>query len=698
MVQPRDVRLPLAGAKEPLAKARNGLTGGAASVGEDLLRGGVVGEILAVGRFLADWRTYVLVVVALIAIAVGYQVKQPSGVDVGSSYDSPLVQGFHDIEKNAEFSYRWASSSSTVFFPGYGSAPSKLSLRLSGWRPAGGKPPKVDLSVNGRFIAEFEASSEFKTYEFALSRSRFLSGDLVVQLNSETFRPEGDRRDLGVMVDFVGIEAVDPSLLAPVIPSAPQSAYLLLVVLLFWATLRRLRVPSVYGVSSGFVVALSFGATLALWRMELTVFSIRLVVLFALGYLLVIILHRLLSWLFERAGLQIQFSEMRWLLLIFLAGFFLKVGGLLYPQIVIIDESFHLSQIRKILDGRFWTLYFPGDLALSVMPPDQWSEKAIIPYSPFFYLLASPLALVPVSLSMAVSVANGFLEATKVLLIFFVGRKAGLSGRASLIGGYLATMTPSTFLLLQWGNWPTTFSHWLALVSIALLVGLYDRIKHWWALVILTLSFTLTFLSYTVTAVFMVMMGAGILALWRWLGPKDLRRDNLKYLTISLVAGFVLAFLLYYVQYVGVVLGDTIPTFARTLNQGGGLGVKTRPWPEYLGIVVDRLWAYGLVPVLMFSVAGLALVGLAVKQRFLFTLLAAWFAIFVIFTIVGYRVDMVFKQAWFVIPAVALGTGVVLSKSYARGLIGRVVTLGVCAYLPWTALVLWVTRIVFSHH
>jgi hypothetical protein len=147
-----------------------------------------------------------------------------------------------------------------------------------------------------------------------------------------------------------------------------------------------------------------------------------------------------------------------------------------------------------------------------------------------------------------------------------------------------------------------------------------------------------------------------------------------------------------------VVISDTIPTFLKTLNEGGNLGVETRSWPDYFAIVADRLRAYGIIPVLVLGTAGLVWLAFQPKLRYLFGLLTACFIVFVLFTLVGYKVDMVLKQVWFVLPAMALGAGAALNAIWDRGLAGKVATTAFCVFLPWTAMVLWVTRIVISHH
>src|SRR5205814_2167263 len=108
----------------------------------------------------------------------------------------------------------------------------------------------------------------------------------------------------------------------------------------------------------------------------------------------------------------------------------LKVGGLLYPHTVIVDAYFHLKYVTYMHEGRDFDTYFGKNLALAVMPADEWgSARAFIPYSPFFYVVASPLANLAVPLELSVPATSGAFDALKVALVFMAALALGTARR-----------------------------------------------------------------------------------------------------------------------------------------------------------------------------------------------------------------------------------------------------------------------------
>ena len=105
------------------------------------------------------------------------------------------------------------------------------------------------------------------------------------------------------------------------------------------------------------------------------------------------------------------------------------------------------------------------------MPPDEWgSAQAFIPYSPFFYVVASPLANLPLPLDLSVPATSGIFEALRVGLVFLVALALGTArrsenpepaSRVALAAAGIYAVVPATFLLQQFGNWPTQTSLWL---------------------------------------------------------------------------------------------------------------------------------------------------------------------------------------------------------------------------------------------
>jgi len=63
-----------------------------------------------------------LLVAAVVALAVAYQVRAPIILEMGStSEDVYLARGFYPPENAFGVSYRWTSGNAQVFLPGLGS-------------------------------------------------------------------------------------------------------------------------------------------------------------------------------------------------------------------------------------------------------------------------------------------------------------------------------------------------------------------------------------------------------------------------------------------------------------------------------------------------------------------------------------------------------------------------------------------------
>jgi hypothetical protein len=118
------------------------------------------------------------------------------------------VKGFWGSESVDSLTYRWSKGTSYIKFPQIEAiSPLTLSLCIGGLRPPGVRPPRASIKVNGHTLAEFITSKGMEIYEFAVNRWMLEPGDLVVEIESDTFVPGGgDLRELGVIVDWIKIE------------------------------------------------------------------------------------------------------------------------------------------------------------------------------------------------------------------------------------------------------------------------------------------------------------------------------------------------------------------------------------------------------------------------------------------------------------------------------------------------------------
>jgi hypothetical protein len=407
--------------------------------------------------------------------------------------------------------------------------------------------------------------------------------------------------------------------------------------------------------------------------------------------------RRVLAW----GKVPIGERSFRLLLAVFWVGFLLKAGGLFYPFSVAIDLRWHLQRAAEIVDGRLAELYRPGAFSESVMPEEWGTEKPLIPYSPFYHLTAALFFFLPWRPYDTANVLSVLLDLSRPFLLYFLARRLGLDERTGVWAGLLYALFPATFLLHSWGNVPTTTGLWWTLAATCYLVGAWERLRHprtWAGLVFFLLG---AFLYYTVAAVFLVVF-LGLLLLGLAVGRGG-RPRPLGAVALALLVALGLATAIYYGQYIGPIVAETLPRLLESLRQGGtGLGVRPVSWPEYLFQHLLRLssLSYGLIGPLVLALGSAFLrwpaeeAGAAQEApRLRRGVLGAWFGTAFLFFLVGFRVDMVDKEIWFVLPAVALCAAVALERLWRWGWAGRLLVIGLLLFLAVASLQTWVFRL-----
>ncbi|HET9496384.1 MAG TPA: hypothetical protein VFR15_19320, partial [Chloroflexia bacterium] len=386
---------------------------------------------------------------------------------------------------------------------------------------------------------------------------------------------------------------------------------------------------------------------------------------------------------------------------------------------------------------RDFETYFGKSLALYIMPPDEWgSAKAFIPYSPFFFIVASPLAGLPLPLEVTVPAASGTFEALKVALVFLLAPALGTSlRRDSLWAGRVAAgaaavyaFIPATFLLQQFGNWPTQTSLWLMTAWAAITCLFWERFTRPSVWIASTVGLTLTLLAYTVTMVY-VGVFVGLMVLAGWLADGEGRR-RWTALALSGIAAAALAVVIYYGRYIDDVLTSTLPTFGQAVEEQGKLTTLRPSWGAFFTDHMARaIQSYRLDLVYALGLAGTLLVffgrgrarraeATVTRRRQVYALvsrlpgprieraawqriwLGAWLLLFPIFTLADFYLDQALKQFWIALPAIAVVGAVWLIslRGWGSGSPAvRVFAWLIPAVLVWQSLSLWVFRLMFHN-
>jgi hypothetical protein len=641
---------------------------------------------------------YLLAVVAVIAVTLAYQYTGPRGIGVavGGGYDVPYVHNFHEREDGV--AGRWATDAARVVLPGVGARPSTLVIS-AGPRPDGTAAP-VSVVVNGIALGQFTPQADVQEYRFTLPALDYSYGNLTVDLLSTPQLVAGKGAPpVPYGPKVTGVQIVSEASAGFVKPAlAPLFAWLLVGPLLYFL-LVRLGVRPLTSAGLAFVSLLAGAGTLAVQRLDLALFAPRLAFLLLLAYVLLLLTDLVVPRLFARGGVTLEAPTWRLLQLIFLLALVLKLGGLLYPQIFIIDQPAQNQFFEKILHGRFMELYKPTPGGISSLP-GQWGINAQLPYPPFFFVIGLPFYLWPLGKDLSINVWSGLLDCTRPLLIYFLARRLGANSRASLSAAFIMALTPATFLLHSWGNYPTTTSQWFALLFLTLLVARFRDLRRPAVFIGLLLLLALTLLLYTVTAVFIGVLLLVLIAGLAWRGGAAERRQ-LAPLSGLLIGACVIAFFAYYVQYAGPLLTNTLPAFGSQLDQGQALGVKAVPFPLYTWRYFGRVFYYGLLISLLLTPLGLWRLLRGAHDRLAGPLFAAWLAVFGLFFLAGTRIDMVDKEMWFVLPALAICAGVAcdtILRRLPRFRLGSAAVALYLGYLTWAAAALWLFRIMVVRH
>jgi hypothetical protein len=201
-----------------------------------------IGKSQAQARSVGRFGRVALEIGALIALllagAVGLHVARgwPPAYVADLASLSPASAGFdvvgvHIPERNDDFAYSWSSGYTLAQLRGgYNAAPSyRATVRLRAANPAGPQP--LVFLRNEQPLATVTPSSAFRIYRVLLPPSADGDPSLRFAFETQSFRPPGDARDLGVMLTRMTLQPIASALWA-------QIGALALLAALLWGWLR----------------------------------------------------------------------------------------------------------------------------------------------------------------------------------------------------------------------------------------------------------------------------------------------------------------------------------------------------------------------------------------------------------------------------------------------------------------------------
>ena len=634
---------------------------------------------------LRDPGLWALLLVALLTLTLAYQVNAAYLIDIGTRTDVAYVSGFNGPEKLEAVPFRWSQRNSEVVLPGLGNgAAETLTLWLAGFREDGSLP-QVTILVNGQVVKTQPILSTFRQYKIDIREVAAQAADVRIQLRTKPF-VGGDNRLLGVMVDKVYVEP--PAVWRPVMPSWNHVVPLALGIVSVYLFGMVVGIPK----RRALVVALTLlGAAIlgiAWLRIWVTPLTNPLLQNLWLGMVFGLAAWWVLRPLWHARALGSD-ASLGWLTLLFVLGFWIAFSGLTNPNFFPIDHIYRAHLLGGFIENNSKAVAFFYDNPQS----DMWGGNLTFPYPPTFDVLMSPLRAVAPADETLVPLLNGIaalLYASAIFPLYFLTLKLAPGNvTAGIIAAVAWLVMPINFLPLSDGAFPNLFGQWCALIFLAALAEHYARLTEFKIAASLAILLLLTFMAYSPTLVYLVILLSVFLAL-RWLFARN-SEEKRRARALGLVMLFAVggALLLYYGAFMETMVFGTLPAMLARMGESGSVGrspFMQNGWP----LPAELTAHFRLLPALAALMAIPLLRPFDSPARWIF--LAGLLA-FVPFGIAENWINLYNKHMLSLLPFIAIGTGVTFAALYQKGWIGRALTAAFLLYLTYEGLLVWYLRV-----
>jgi hypothetical protein len=145
---------------------------------------------------------------------LGDELRPYGRIDIGTSDELWLEEGWHDAEEGGGVTFRWAFSPATLLIPLDHAAPLRVQVRAQAFNYPGAAPQMVTPVINGRGFAPLALPPEWTTLVFDVEERAWRAGVNRLALEfSRTQRPAdvglgGDGRLLSGAIDYVRVEII----------------------------------------------------------------------------------------------------------------------------------------------------------------------------------------------------------------------------------------------------------------------------------------------------------------------------------------------------------------------------------------------------------------------------------------------------------------------------------------------------------
>jgi len=625
-----------------------------------------------------------LLLITALALTFAWQVRAPLAIAIGGPDDAPYLTGFNDGEtvQGAAQRFRWTQERATIVLPGYGATAATLTLTLQGSRPGGTPLPALGVTLGDGARQSLPLSPEQRDYTLAVPASAFRDGTLTVTLDAPTYRPSGDRRDLGVVVAGVSLrDAGAHGLIAP--PLGTLGLALLAVLCAYGAFTLALRAP-VAGALAGWPTALAFVLFALGPRDMLTLYAPALALLIGVTTLVALALAAALVWLGRRRGWASGERALGGLTLIGGINALVLLVGMRHPQFRSSDLMLNVHRLEFVQRGEWvFTLALPGARALEA------------PYPPLFYAVMLPFSWFIADKILLVEVFAALACVLGTTLTFALARRVCGEDGAALWAAAVCALVPITYNLTSAGNFANLFGQGVATAYLVALVLTWGHWRRPAVAAALTVGLTLAllghfgvFLSLLVTIPLFV-----IVLIVR--GGTTMHGQALALLG-SFVAAIFLSWAIYYHFHNDLLFGHISSFLGGDTNARGGTADATigqRFGNEWNGLLL--WWGWPALP--------LALIGINLLRRSRggpqLTLALTWLGTALPFLALAVITGLSVRFHLFAAPALGVVVGWALWRFWQlHRFVGPALCIAITLLWGWQSMAYWVDRVLNAYH
>lgn len=625
-----------------------------------------------------------LLLVTALALTFAWQVRAPLALTIGGPDDTPYLAGFNDGEavQGSDQRFRWTRDRATITLPGFGATDANLTLTLQGNRPGGTPVTALGVTLGDGARQTLPLSPELRDYTLAVPASAFRDGTLIVTLDTPTYRPSGDRRDLGVVVAAASLRDTGSNgLIVP--PLRTLGLALLAVLCAYGAFALALRAP-LAGALAGWPTALAFLLCALGPRDMLTLYAPALTLLIGVTTLAVLALAAALIWLGHGCGWASGERALGGLTLIGGVHVLALLIGMRHPQFRSSDLLLNVHRLEFVQHGEWvFTLALPGARALEA------------PYPPLFYATMLPFSWFIADKALLVEVFAALACVVGTLLTFALARRVCGEDGPALWAAAVCAVVPITYGLASAGNFANLFGQGVATAYLVALVLTWGHWRRPFVAATLTVGLTLAFLGHF--GVFLSLLVAipllVIVLIAR--GGTTMHGQALALLG-SFAVALVLSWAIYYHFHNDLLFGHVSSFLGGDTNARGGaadvtLGQRLRN--EWNGLLI--WWGWPALP--------LALVGINLLRRARggpqLTLALTWLGTALPFLALAVIAGLSVRFHLFAAPALGVVVGWALWRFWQlHRFVGPAICLALSVLWVWQSMNYWADRVLHAYH